>query len=250
MDIECVILAAGKGSRLGYLTAERPKTLLPLVNHETILDRLLRQTECSLVQSTTIVTGHAAVAVEEHLRNHWSSTPRARAINTLRFGDYERTNNIGSLLAAASRVAGGMLVVNSDLVCNDDLFKLLIDSVKSTPQHSWMMVDTRGRLGEEEMKVSFGPKGRVTAIGKWLNPRSAKGEYIGAMYVNPRDREMLCESASALLARGGDALYYEDALNHAVDVLTLYTIPLQDGRWTEVDTPADYETARELVARQ
>ena len=63
-----VLLAAGKGTRLGALTAEFPKPLLdvggrPIIVH--ILDGLLR----AGVDEVTIVTGHAAEALEAELGN-------------------------------------------------------------------------------------------------------------------------------------------------------------------------------------
>ena len=54
--MNALILAAGKGSRLGPLTKELPKTLLK-INNETLLSRLCKQLHSINIVNITIVIG-------------------------------------------------------------------------------------------------------------------------------------------------------------------------------------------------
>jgi len=57
LQYHAVILASGKGSRLGALTANKPKCLLPL-GSETIIERQIRLLQDSGVSRITMIVGY------------------------------------------------------------------------------------------------------------------------------------------------------------------------------------------------
>ncbi len=66
--MQCVILAGGKGSRLGGLTAEIPKSMVPVAGRpflEIQLDLLRR----SGVEEVVLCVGHLAEKIEGHFRD-------------------------------------------------------------------------------------------------------------------------------------------------------------------------------------
>ena len=63
-DVKAVVLAAGPGRRLGPLTRELPKTLLPLGEGGTILDLVLANLASVGVEEVAVVTGFAAGRVD------------------------------------------------------------------------------------------------------------------------------------------------------------------------------------------
>ena len=69
--IHVVVLAAGRGSRLGAIGDDRPKWLLPVAGR-TIADRHLEgiraAADSGAVASTSVVVGHAADAIAGFLR--------------------------------------------------------------------------------------------------------------------------------------------------------------------------------------
>lgn len=77
MPVQAIILAAGRGSRLGHLTAARPKALLEL-GGRALLDHVRQGLARAGVRRTIIVVGHRAEQVEVHLRAH--PVPRQEAI--------------------------------------------------------------------------------------------------------------------------------------------------------------------------
>jgi len=60
-----VILAAGRGSRMGSLTATTPKPLLPLQGRP-ILEHILAGIRAAGIDRVVIVTGYLATAIEDH----------------------------------------------------------------------------------------------------------------------------------------------------------------------------------------
>jgi NDP-sugar pyrophosphorylase family protein len=66
MGLTAVVLAAGRGSRLGPLGAKTPKALLP-VGGIAVLDRILGGLADAQVDRCVVVTAHLAGAIEGHL---------------------------------------------------------------------------------------------------------------------------------------------------------------------------------------
>ena len=62
-----VILAAGKGTRLGDLTSNLPKSLLKLNNEITLLDYNLNILDKLNIEHIIIITGYKSSMIEEHV---------------------------------------------------------------------------------------------------------------------------------------------------------------------------------------
>jgi UDP-N-acetylglucosamine diphosphorylase / glucose-1-phosphate thymidylyltransferase / UDP-N-acetylgalactosamine diphosphorylase / glucosamine-1-phosphate N-acetyltransferase / galactosamine-1-phosphate N-acetyltransferase len=66
--MEAVILAAGKGTRMGDLTNEVPKPML-LVQGKPILQHIIEGLRDAGIRDVFIVTGHRADVIEDHFRD-------------------------------------------------------------------------------------------------------------------------------------------------------------------------------------
>ena len=62
-----LVLAAGQAQRLRPLTADLPKTLLPVAGDATILDLTLANLHAVGIEEAVIVTGFAAERIDERL---------------------------------------------------------------------------------------------------------------------------------------------------------------------------------------
>src|SRR3712207_2526439 len=108
-----VVLAAGKGSRLGRHGEETPKWLLE-VGGRTIAERQLEGVAAAgdAVASVQVVTGHAAGVIDEWLRD------RPEQVGTVFNPEYADINNWWSLLRALRELPedGPVAVINADLL--------------------------------------------------------------------------------------------------------------------------------------
>ncbi|HJJ30812.1 MAG TPA: sugar phosphate nucleotidyltransferase [Methanocorpusculum sp.] len=66
--MQCVILAAGEGSRMRPLTTERPKVMLSLAG-KPILEHLIENVKAAGISDIILVTGYHAEAVKSHFGN-------------------------------------------------------------------------------------------------------------------------------------------------------------------------------------
>jgi len=241
-DVKAVVLAAGPGRRLGPLTRELPKTLLPLGESGTILDLVLANLATVGVDDVAVVTGFAAERVDERL-------PELEARHGLRVqpvfnGRAEEWNNAHSLWLAREAFADGALLVNGDTVHPPSVEAALL-AVQG--DGLVLAIDSSKQPGEEAMKVTLAESGAVERITKELE--EAQGEYIGVALIGPAAAAPLADALEATWRRD-PSLYYEDGFQELVARgETVRTAPIGSVDWVEVDDDADLARAREIAWR-
>jgi choline kinase len=240
-DVKAVVLAAGPGRRLGPLTRELPKTLLPLGESGTILDLVLANLATVGVDEVAVVTGFAAERVDERL-------PELAARHRLRVqavfnGRAEEWNNAHSLWLAREAFADGALLVNGDTVHPPSVETALLAHGDGLV----LAIDSSKPPAEEAMKVKLAGDGALERINKKLD--GAQGEYIGVALIGPAAAAPLTDALEATWRRD-PALYYEDGFQELVARgVTVRTAPIGSVDWVEVDDDDDLARAREIAWR-
>ena len=281
--LNAVILAAGVGSRLGALTRDRPKALLPLdgddgrpsggggpsTGHDgtgareqgrradagasdvagtTFLDHSLQCLAVTPVARVYVIGGHAFDALERHASTRWRPWLESGRLILRRFPDYRTVNNAGTVYFAREAFRRPCLLLNSDIVYHPEVLQRAVAHVAAAPDQSFLVVDGSVDLAEEEMKVALDEAGFVRAVSKGLDPRASAGEYIGILYLTPADAARVMGLTAQVLAAGTTHFYYEDAIHRCLDSIRLRPLFIDGLPWIEVDTPDDYRRARALYA--
>jgi choline kinase len=239
-----MVLAAGPGSRLGELTAEIPKTLLPVDGDRPILDLTLGNLRSAGIDEVVIVTGFAQERIAERVEDLQDRHDlRIELLHNPKALDW---NNAYSLWLAREHFAKGVLLVNGDTVHPASVEQTLLDGAGPD---ILLAVDREKSLGEEEMKVLLDGDGRVTRINKAIDPRAAEGEYIGLTLIAPDAAESLADALESTWRRD-PSLYYEDGFQELVDRGgDVHTAAIGAVDWIEVDDERDLLRAREIVCR-
>jgi len=245
MSTHVVILAAGRGSRLGTLGSQTPKWLLD-VGGQVLAERQLAAIAAGPpVASVRVVTGHAAPAIEAFLAARGSSA------TTVHNEDYARLNNWYSVLLALRSIEAPearVVVVNGDLFAEPDSITAFLADVAATDAEALMAVDLERELTDESMKVEVTPDGCLEQIGKLPFGRPA-GEYVGMLMARGG---VLADYRAALEAFEGrpeaDDEWYEGAVGRTAAAGAAWVIwPMPSGRWVEIDDDADLAAALDLV---
>lgn len=241
-----VVLAAGRGSRLGRLGADTPKWLLD-IGGRTIAERQLEAIAAVAgpIGSVRVVTGHA----DDEIRRFLSR--RLDEVSVLFNPDYARLNNWYSVLLALRALGdedpdARVAIINGDLFAAPAWIAAFLTESATTDAESLVGVDLSRELTDESMRVSAstGPPATIGAIGK-VGVVDAAGEYVGL-----------------LMARGGVLAAFREALEHFVDdegsrdewyeravALTAakgaqwVVWPTPDGNWVEIDDDGDLDAA-------
>ena len=243
--VHVVVLAAGRGSRLGRHGEETPKWLLE-VGGRTIADRHLEGVAAAgdAAASVQVVVGHAAGAIEAWLGE------RPEQVGTVFNPEYAEINNWWSLLRALRELPedGPVAVINADLLVAPDVVAAFLRDVATGEHDALIAVDLERRLTDESMKVSATGDRTLERIGK-VGIDDPVGEYIGILAAAG-------EGLSALRARLEAFVdvpesvneWYEGAVGRSAAEGTAWHIwPVPGSGWVEIDDDSDLQIAEDLA---
>ncbi|MFQ5694905.1 MAG: NTP transferase domain-containing protein [Terriglobia bacterium] len=227
-----IILAAGRGRRLGALTGNKPKCLLR-VGGKTLLEHQLGALRAHSLEQAVVVTGYCAeaVAAELHGRARWLVNPR--------HGD---TNSLYSLWLAREHTAEGFVLLNADVLFDPEV----LGRVLRSPRPEALAVERRQRFDEEEMKVEL-EGDRIRALSKQLEAARAHAENVGVLKFSAEGARLLFKRIEELLAAGAEKEFCPYAFNALAAEHPLYAVPIDGLPWIEIDFPADLERAEQVV---
>lgn len=234
--MKALILAAGFGSRLMPLTAEMPKSLVPVCGRPILLKQLDNLAENG-VEDITVISGYKAQALEQAVH---SAYPRVRIIENARYGD---TNNMYSAYLARKLLDGEeFLMMNADVFFDASVLGALL----ACPAQNAIVTDI-GRYLEESMKV-VEENGRLVHISKAVAPEEALGASIDVYKFSAEGgRAFFAKCGEYIEEKGERKLWSEIALDGILSQVRFEACPLE-GRWLEIDTPEDLAEAEELFA--
>ena len=230
MSYQAIVIAAGKGSRLGVLTERRPKSLLPL-GDETIMERQLRLLRDIGVTRTTIVTGYQGAVLRERLAGKASFAENPH---------YDGDGNIWSLWAAREAIVGDTLILNCDLVYDVDL---LLAVVASKSPRALAIDSTRYLSGHVRMRIR---DSRPIEIGKHVPTEESSAAFLGVGLVRSKDTAPFLRSMQRLL-RTNPETGWSSAFIASQDDRCVTDLCEYSGAWFDINSVATYRQAREYV---
>lgn len=227
--MNCLIIAAGHGSRLRDISPSKPLTPVagvPLIEH------VVRAAAAGGASAFTVVTGHEAGRVEAFL-----ATLADFRIRAVRVDDWDLPNG-HSVRAGAAAIEGDYLLAMSDHLFDPEIVRRLI---AAPPAPLTLAIDRD--LGnplldmDDATKVETGAAGAIVGIGKALErfdavdtglfrATSALAEAIGA------GGGSLSEGVQRLAAKG-----------------EARTLDVSGLRWLDVDHPAALARAEAMLAQ-
>jgi choline kinase len=263
---KAIILTAGIGKRLGNLTKDIPKCLLRIDSENVLLDYSLDALKENNVNEIIFITGFAEEKLKEHINKKWKNKFSFQFIFNDKFADY---NNIYSAYLAKDLWDDETVLLNSDIIFHPDILKNLIGACHSHKNgnpvtlkqvdsswipasagmtKSFLVIDDKNKLDEEDMKVIVNENGEIKKINKGLNINESFGEYIGITYLRGNERIKFLESLENNVKNKKLDIYYEDALADILNSSSVFPCSTNSLPWTEVDTEEDYKTAKNIAS--
>jgi choline kinase len=253
-----IIVAAGRGRRLGRQTEDIPKCMVRVAGRP-VLHWQLRTFAAAGLSDIVVVRGylgdridggHAALAFVDNY-------------------DWAHNNILASLLCAADHLPDGFFFSYCDIVYAPGVVARLAARARATDAAPVSLVIDRrwsdayqGRtlhpVSEAELTLVDGL--RVVRVGKGAVARErAVGEFIGLAHFSAAGAAALRAVWDAALAAGGlgapfglaptlRQAYLTDALNALADQGVRLEPVFIDGQWREIDTPQDLAAAQAIVA--
>jgi histidinol-phosphate/aromatic aminotransferase/cobyric acid decarboxylase-like protein/GTP:adenosylcobinamide-phosphate guanylyltransferase len=245
--MQAIILAAGMGRRLGELTKDNTKCMIP-VNGVRLIDRLLGQLSQLSLNRVIIVVGYQGQKLINYIGHRYDDKLKIEyADNPI----YDKTNNIYSLsLVKNQLMEDDTLLIESDLIFSDRLFSMILDNpypnlALVAKYESWMD-GTMVRLDGDNNIVNFVPKKAfkyddVDNYYKTVNIYKFSKAFSQHKYVP--FLEAYCHAL-------GNNEYYEQVLRviTLLDNAELKALPIGSEKWYEIDDVQDLDIAETIFA--
>ena len=250
--MKALVIAAGKGKRLGSYTADLPKCLLPVAG-KSILDHQLEALQSNGITDIAIVKGFEAEKIQ-----------RSSITTSYYNDDYENNNILSSMMYAESFLDDDIIISYSDILYSVDV----VETLCNAPGDITAVVDTdwRGRYvgrhdhpESEAEKAQFDPKtGLAIKFGKVIDASPDHvGEFIGLCKLTKRGAETFRNAyGSAKREYDGKPFvhaktfanaYITDFFNYLISEGSRVDCAFIKQGWWEIDTEEDLLGAREWL---
>lgn len=244
--MQAIILAAGKGTRLGSYTKENTKCMLE-VNGYKLIDLNLKNLSKVGIKAVILVVGYK----KDNLMNYLGNEKYGISITYIDNPVYATTNNIYSLYLASDYLkSDNTILLESDLIYDISILEGLLADKRPTlavvdKYQSWMD-GTVVKLDKNNKITSFVPKAffdfnEVDKYYKTVNIYKFSKEFSISTYVP------FLEAYSKAL---GNNEYYEQVLRVVLQLENqeLEAYPLNGEKWYEIDDVQDKENAELIFA--
>ncbi len=229
--MQAIIMAAGKGSRLGELTNGNPKSFVELKGKK-LIDYNLDLLRSIGVTQIIIVTGYKEEVFREYTKD-------MKDVKLVFNPFYELVNVIGSFYFGMQYLKDDFLYLHADTLCEKGIFEKMLSSNADIV----LPVEYK-RCDEEAMKVCS-KNGKLVQITKKMPLDIAEGEFIGIAYIKKNVIPKLKSAVIEVLKEKRYMEYFESAIQKLVDKddFNIQCIPTNDMFWAEIDFKEDYEDA-------
>jgi choline kinase len=246
-----VIIGAGRGRRLGHLTDESPKPLVPVMGRpmlEWILDALA---EGGFARKDVVyICGYQADVIRA----------RYPEFTYVENRDWENNNILASLMCARAELGGGFVSTYADIVYRGSVVRDLVAS----PHAMALGCDTdwrrryrdRSQHPESDGEKLRGKGDRVVEISRTIAPAEAAGEFIGVTKFTAEGTRTLLDAYDRVTARFPDPTkpYREGRTFAKAYMIDLFQEMIEggadfrhvdmNGGYMEIDTLEDHASAQ------
>lgn len=239
--MKAIILAAGRGSRLGSITAEQPKPLTVLAG-KPLLQWQIAALQSAGVEAVHLVSGYCSQALEPYgdsrlFNPHWATS-----------------NMVRSLLRADELLSvEPMLVCYGDIVYRPDI----IQSLMSCPaplaitydRDWWSLWSARFEDPLSDAESFRQADGQLLSIGEKVSDlQQIEGQYMGLLKFTPQGWQQVRSLMATLSPEQIDRLDMTSLLRRLLDQGTAIATVAISGGWVEVDNPSDIALYERRVA--
>lgn len=225
--MKALILNSGQGSRMGELTARRPKCMTEVSAHETILSRQLRQIAGAGIREVVITTG----PFSQEVRTYCQGLELPLSYTFVKNEEFQHTNYIYSIFLARQHLHSDLLLLHGDLVMEDEAFRQAAESGCSC-----MAVSSTAPLPEKDFKAVV-REGRILQVGIEFFDSAVAAQPLYRL--RQADWEIWLGEIERFCQNGETACYAENALNRVADQCGIRPLDVRNMLCAEIDDLSD-----------
>lgn len=245
--MKAILLAAGLGTRMGEMAAEKPKAMVSFIG-QPLLQRQVAVLKATGLNDIIIVGGYRAEKLSK------------LGLPVIVNERYRETNMVFSLFCAEEQMQPGedLIIAYGDIIYEKRLLEALLSCraplcivVDSNWREYWNLRMEDPLTDAETMKLAQG--NRIVELGKKARDYGEiEGQYIGLIKVKGAEVERFREAWATLDqnvlydGRVYEKMFMTSFLQHLIDSGWEAQAVLVDNGWLEFDTGADLELYERL----
>jgi L-glutamine-phosphate cytidylyltransferase len=228
-----IILAAGRGSRMGKMTDEKPKCLIEL-NGKTLIEHQLNAFKDAGIEDIALVTGYKRELLSKYGSKDFHN-PR-----------WESTNMVSSLLCADEWLSNYSCIISySDIFYSSSAIDLLVsneDDISITYDTNWL-ANWKERFNNplDDAETFRIKDNYVTEIGNKPNSiDEIDGQYMGLLRFNPIGWNKIMSIIQEMDKSEFQSIHLTALLQRLIDSGSRITALPYNEKWGEVDSEFDF----------
>jgi 1L-myo-inositol 1-phosphate cytidylyltransferase len=234
---QCLILAAGNGSRIASLSGSAPKPLVPLLG-APLLEHIVLSAQTAGIEKFAIVIGHRADAIRRWL----AKRPLGDiSVTLVENPDYDKANGV-SALAAREMLKNPFLLLMADHIFEPKTATALLRQSLAEDEVILGVDYNIDRIFDLEDATKVRVQGKdIVAIGKDLVDYNALD--TGMFLCGPA----LFKRLESAMKDGNCSL--SDGMRQLAQERKLKAFDVGDGHWQDVDTPEAFAYTESIFER-
>lgn len=228
--MQAIIMAAGKGSRLGNLTEDKPKAFLEIEGIK-LIEYNIALLHANGIHNILLVTGYYNEKYEELAQ-------RVSGVRCIYNPFYEMMNVLGSFYMAQEYLnEEDAIYMHADTLCAPDIFQDMLNTKGD------MVLPVEFKLCDEEAMKVRTEQGKIIEISKQIPCEKGEGEFIGIAKIGGNVIHPLKQVVKELMKEKQFNSYFEGAIQRMIDQkqYEITAVDTKDRFWGEVDFLEDYE---------
>ena len=244
-NIVPIILAAGRGSRMGVLTNNKPKSFVYISKKKRLIDQVIENFVILGLKKITVITGYKSNKFDQF-----------KKINTIKNKKWKTTNIFGSLIRADKILSKYTCIISyADIFYEKDAVQILKTSkIKNgivmlsfnNWKEYWKKRFKNPLSDLETFKTNN--KNQLVEIGKRTNSyKNIKGQYMGVFKIDPNSWIKIKKH-----------LFQDTKSLDKIDITALFQLIIKKKickihvenykkKWFEIDSIKDYKVFKKLI---
>ena len=243
--MNAIFIAAGSGSRLGGLTTELPKPLVP-INGKSIIERQISLLKENGIKDITVVVGPNKEKFD--IKN-------VEYIHDVKHHEHDQ---LGSLMIASEKIHDDTLILFADIVFDEIILKQMLETkcdigiaIDLNWEKSYEERMDNPKADADKVLLSNGIIKKLSKDIKYGNKEFQVGEFLGIIKLSSKGCDIFKQNYDEFYNNNSNVkLFSEAKVIHILEEINKKEknmIPiLIKGKWCEVDTPNDLAYAEKL----
>ncbi|ADU31855.1 sugar phosphate nucleotidyltransferase [Evansella cellulosilytica] len=235
-----IILAAGRGKRLGNITRDIPKPLLKINNNTTtILENNIKGARnFDFIQTISVITGYHADSIDSRIEKY-------NGVKTLYNPKFSDVGPLLSIWTANSLIScDDSIIINGDTVYNKNIFSEI--KSKCEKEGIYLLSSTKRSYASDDVKVNI-ENGLVIQVSKTLDESLCDAASAGVLIIKGKNnrRDFVDELGQIIKEEHKFGKIWHELINRLNESgKKVYSINVDIDSWYEIDTVEDYENLK------